>query len=93
MVRLESELTIYQAAAIKPQVMALLAAGGDIELDLSGVTEFDSSGFQLLALLRRDTLAAGHRLRIAGISAPVRELLDLYGATADFVTESDRAQP
>lgn len=91
MIRLANELTIYQAAALKPQLVALLDGPDDLELDLTDVTEFDSAGYQLLALLRREAMAAGRPFRIAAMSGAVRELLDLFGVTDLYAGVTDHA--
>lgn len=50
MLRIEGEFTIYRAMELKP---VLFAQPPVTEIDLSGVTEFDSSGLQLLMLAKK----------------------------------------
>ncbi len=69
--RIEGEFTIYRAAELAPAMKAALAgiaAGGALEIDLSGVTEMDSAGVQLLMSAKRSADESGRALRIAGLS-------------------------
>jgi len=69
--RIEGEFTIYRAAELAPAMKAALdevAAGGALEIDLSGVTEMDSAGVQLLMSAKRSAAESGRALRMAGLS-------------------------
>ena len=46
------EMTIYTAREWRDELLAALAAPGDVELDLSGVSDIDAAGIQLLVSLR-----------------------------------------
>jgi len=74
-IAVSGEMTIYSAAELKDKLLTA-AAGGPIELDLGAVSECDSAGVQLLALLKRTAADGG--MRIVEASDAVRELLDLY---------------
>lgn len=82
--RIEGEMTIYTAAAIKPELLALLDAGNEAELDLSQVAEIDSAGLQLLLLAKREASRAGKSLRLVSHSPAVVDCLDLCNLTALF---------
>lgn len=74
------ELSIAFAATTQEALLsALNATGGDLALDLSGVTDFDSSAVQLLLATRRSLHERGHALHIAGSSAAVRDGLKVFG--------------
>lgn len=76
--RIDGEFTIYRAAELAAAMKAALAelpAGGAFEVDLSGVTEMDSAGVQLLVAARRSTDESGRTLRVAGHSPAVAEVL------------------
>jgi len=77
--RIEGEMTIYRAAELKQQMEVVLGdpPRASAEIDLSGVSEIDCSGVQLLALARRTAQAAGRELRLTNPSAPVCEVFDL----------------
>ena len=75
--RLEGEATIYQAAELKQTVLSALKQGTTLEVDLSGITEIDTAGVQILLLAKRTAQARNGELRLAGHSAAVLEVLDL----------------
>ena len=52
----------------------------DIQLDLSGVSDFDTAGVQLLLMVHREALVRGRNLKFAAASNIVREVLTLFGA-------------
>lgn len=72
------ELTIYGAAELQRTLLDSLAEADAIELDLSGVTELDTAGFQQLYLLRRESRAAGKLMLIVAHSPATRDVLELY---------------
>ena len=83
---IEGEMTIYTAADLATQLLPFLAAPEELEIDLSQVTEMDSSGVQLLMLAKRETLQLGLPLRLVGHSQTVLdtfELCDLAGYFGD----------
>ena len=80
-IRVTGEMTVYTAGQIKqPLLDALVGGSTNIEVDLSGVSEFDTAGLQLLLLIHREALVRGRTLRFAAASGIVREVLRLYGA-------------
>lgn len=83
-VRIEHDLTIYNAAALKEQLLESLGATQVLELDLSQVGEIDSSGVQLLILAKRESLREGRRLSIVAHSPAVRETIDFFNIAAYF---------
>ena len=77
--RIEGELTIFRAAELKP---LLLADPLPLEIDLSGVTDIDTAGVQLLILAKNTARAQQRELRLVAHSPAVKEvfaLLDLAG--------------
>ena len=80
-IRVCGEMTIYTAAQIKqPLVDAVCGNPDNIQLDLSGVSDFDTAGVQLLLLAHREALAGGRHLRLVAESHIVRDVLTLFGA-------------
>jgi anti-anti-sigma factor len=71
------ELTIQTAAEHKTALLAALSSGGRLDVDLSGVTELDTAGLQVLLLLRREALEAGSAVRLLSPSAAVADVLRL----------------
>ena len=78
---IEGELTIFRALELKPVV---LEAPHPREIDLSGVTEMDTAGLQLLMVAKRDAVSAGRELRLVGHSPAVIEVLELLNVAAYF---------
>ncbi|AGX86457.1 STAS domain-containing protein [Candidatus Symbiobacter mobilis] len=79
--RIEGELTIYRAMELKT---ALLPNPPLTEIDLSGVTEIDTAGVQLLMLAKKTALAEHRKLRLMGHSPPVLEVFELLNIAAYF---------
>ena len=74
--RIEGEMTIYRAAELKALLLGQPPAA---DVDLTGVTEIDTAGVQLLIAARRRARAAGCGWRVRGSSSPVGETLRLLG--------------
>jgi|JFJP01.1.fsa_nt_gi anti-anti-sigma factor len=75
----EGDMTIYHAAELMPVLLDALKQSDRIELDLSKVCELDTSGVQLLMLMKREAVAAGKSLKLSGHSAAVLEVFELLG--------------
>lgn len=74
---LTGELTIYEAATLKQQMLDSLNASQGLEVDLSGVTELDTSGVQLMLLLQYEAEVANKSLKWVKHSQPVSQVLTL----------------
>lgn len=76
--RVDGEMTIYRANEVAQTLFAALRAhAGDVSLDLSDVTEFDTAGLQLVLMARRMVEANGHRLEVVQPSECVVDVLEL----------------
>jgi anti-sigma B factor antagonist len=82
--RIEGEMTIYRAAELKETLMTALEHPAGLEIDLSGVTEIDSAGIQLLLLAKRSTTANQRPLRLIGHSSAVTDAFDLLNLVGYF---------
>lgn len=74
---IEGEMTIYNALALKAQLLAPLDQCAQMEIDLAGVTEIDAAGLQLLVMAKTEAKSRGKGLTITGHSPVVLEVLDL----------------
>jgi len=83
-IAIEGELTIYTALTLKDTLLAGLSANNELELDLSGVSEFDAAGLQLLVMIKQQAAALGKNLCFTGHSQVVLDLLDLSGLAGFF---------
>ena len=79
--RLEGELRIYRAAELKP---VILCEPPPTEIDLSGVTELDTSGLQLLMLAKREAQAAQRTLHLVHHSKAVLDVFEILNMAAYF---------
>jgi anti-sigma B factor antagonist len=80
------ELTILTAAEHHERLLRALgdSAGEDAEVDLSGVTDVDTAGLQVLLLARREARRRGVLLRLTGHSPAVHDTLALAWLTPDL---------
>jgi anti-sigma B factor antagonist len=86
--QLDGALSIYTAADTKPRLSAALQGAIAVEIDLSGIEEFDSAGLQLLLAAREQARRLEIDLHLKGANAVVRELLSLSGLT-DLLTDPE----
>jgi len=82
--RIEGEMSIYQAGELKRTLHAPVANGVVLEVDLSAVTELDTSGLQLLVLAKKAAQARQGELRLVACSPAVLEVFDLLDLGAYF---------
>ncbi|MHB9118569.1 MAG: STAS domain-containing protein [Burkholderiales bacterium] len=80
----DGEMTIYQAADIKNELMGHLASSEGVDIDLSAVSELDSAGLQLLILAKREATQTGKSLRLLSHSQAVLDVLDICNLAAYF---------
>lgn len=73
----DGEMTIYTAAEQFQRLQEHLNMHTNLVLDLSGVTELDSAGLQLLLLAQTEALRRGLLFRLQRPSATVQEVLQL----------------
>lgn len=81
---IEGGMTIYEAAELKSSLLKSLESCAELEVSLAGVTEMDSAGFQLLYLLKRESLASGKTLSFVEHSGAVLDVLDLFNMASFF---------
>ena len=94
-ITVDGNLTIYHAGEIKERLIEGIRTDALVELDLSHVGEIDSAGFQVLALVKRESEKRGRRLRIVGHSPAVLEVIEFFNMAAFFgdplvISASDR---
>ncbi|WP_235839939.1 STAS domain-containing protein [Derxia lacustris] len=75
---IDGELTIYRAAELRHYLASRLEAG-DGHFDLSGVSEIDGAGVQLLLALDASLTAAGRQLQLSGVPQCVADALAACG--------------
>ena len=80
----QGEFNIYHAAQLQDELLGLLATHQQLDIDLGGVQEFDSSGVQILLMLKREALRQGRCLTFVQHSSSVCEVLDLLNLVAEL---------
>lgn len=80
------EFTIFTAAELKPMLLDALTSAetAEIDIDLSEVSEIDSSGLQLMVMIKREALVRGKNVRFVRHSDPVLDLIDLCDLSSFF---------
>ena len=76
--QIEGEMTIYNSAELKKQLLKSLPECSQVEIDLSQVSEMDTAGFQLLLLVYNEASLLNVTVRIASYSSAVSAVFDLY---------------
>lgn len=77
---IDGELIVDVAAELFRDLETALAGGAALDLDLSGVTEIDTAGLQLLLMTKAEARSRGVALSLVGCSTPVLQVLDLFNA-------------
>lgn len=78
---IQGEMSIYRATELK---QALLAEPAPVEVNLSGVTDIDTAGVQLLMLAKKTAQAQQRELRLVAHSAAVTDVFELLNLAAYF---------
>lgn len=83
-IAVDGEMTIYTAMELKLELLPPLTKYKELEIDLAGVSEIDTSGLQLLVLAKTEARILEKSLRITSHSPAVRELLGLCDLESFF---------
>jgi phospholipid transport system transporter-binding protein len=87
MIVCNADLCTVQGPVTSESVVSLLAQGAQqftaprVTVDLSGVTEVDSSALSLLLEWRREAARNGREVRYRNLPASMKSLAELYGVT------------
>lgn len=77
---LEGELTIYEANTTFENLCKAFSSGQLRNVDLSGVTELDAAGLQILLMARQLHTPSDEPVALVNHSAAVRDVLEMTGA-------------
>lgn len=83
-IAIDGEMTIYRAADLKTLVLDALRKTRVLEIDLSGVTELDTAGLQVLMLAKQTAAADQRELRLLQHSPAVVEIFEMLDLVAFF---------
>ena len=81
---LNENLTIYHALEQKQCLLDALATSDELEVDLSQVSDIDTTGLQLLILLKKEAQQGGKRLEFVAHSQTVRAVIDFCNLATDL---------
>ena len=81
---IDGELTIYRAADLKVQLLDALRQTQVLEVNLSGITELDTAGLQVLMLAKQTASADKRELKLVQHSPAVVEIFDMLDLGAFF---------
>lgn len=90
LISVEGEMNIYNANELKEALMKAVDGEGSVALDLSRVSEMDSSGLQIVLLAWRETDRKGVPFRLAGVSGPVEDVLSLFDLKRLFCENGEK---
>lgn len=71
------EMTIFHINDIKESLVKQFSEANELQIDLSGVSEIDTAGLQLLILLKNEASKKKKKLILAEHSQPVVDLLEV----------------
>lgn len=83
-IRIEGEFNIYQADLLKPQLLAELGNAPALTVDLGQIEEIDTSGVQLLLMLKQEAARLQKSISFINHSKPVIEVFDLCNLAGHF---------
>src|SRR5688572_2187685 len=82
--QIEGDMTIYRAVELKQTLLEALEQCVALDVDLSKVSEIDTTGVQLLLLAQHTAEERKQTLRLLNHSAAVREVFDLLNLGVHF---------
>ena len=71
-------MTIYTVKDLKKDLMKKMTGYPALNLDLKGVTEIDTAGFQLIIFVRQEADRLGKKVRITDVSREISSLFVQY---------------
>ena len=82
--KVETDMTIFNAAELKNDLLYDLGDCSALEIDLSKVSEIDTSGFQLLFMMKREAVLRNRDFKIASHSPATSAVINLYNMSDYF---------
>ncbi|NJD06675.1 MAG: STAS domain-containing protein [Methylococcaceae bacterium] len=81
---IDGDMNIYNAVDLKESFVGALRTYEELEVNLAAVTQIDTTGIQLLVLLKREAGKLGRVLRLTNHSSVTLQAFDTYHITAFF---------
>ena len=79
LVKATGPFTIYEAAALREAMLAAFESPEGLTLDLSGVTECDTAGVQLICAARISSRKTGKPFQVRAVSEAVTQAMEGVG--------------
>lgn len=79
-----TELTIYSAAQLKDELLTLLRASPVVNVNLAQVNDIDTSGLQILIMLKNEAQILSHEVNFIEHSASVLSVIELMNMVSFF---------
>lgn len=83
-VKIEGDCTIYHAADLRTALLPLVKASNPVMVDLSGITELDCAGLQILLALQKE----GGLVLFCHPATCVQQTMDLLNLNRTFAIEA-----
>lgn len=90
-IRIDDELTIYTASVVNSTIRDALAANDSVAIDLTGVTEIDTAGLQILLMARKEAALRQRAVSFIGHNRAVIDCLHLMNLSNFFNFEAPAA--
>lgn len=81
---IDGQMNIYAAGDLRKQFIKCIETYRVLEFDLSGVSDLDTSGLQLLIQVKRECNESGKEVRLIAHSPVVVEVFESFGMTDFF---------
>ena len=75
---MKGELTVYTVVKLKDIIIKELNSFSGMVLNLAGIDEADSAGFQFLIFIKREAEKSGKSLVIDNASGRIKSIFSLY---------------
>ena len=82
--KIDGEMNIYRAEELKQTLLTALQHPGRMEIDLSGVSEIDTVGVQLMMLAKKTAQARQSELGLIHHSPAVLDIFELLNLVSYF---------
>ena len=83
-IELEGELTIYEAAALKKELFEKMTKCKGVSINLSNVSELDTSCFQILLAAKKECEKIGIEFTMNSHSPAVLDVMELFNMGSYF---------
>lgn len=81
---IDGEFTIFTASEIRGRLLDALNGSDQVEVDLSGVSEMDTAGLQIILAGQLDAANRRKQLSFVGDSRAVADVMAIYGLAERF---------